>query len=152
MSFQERDVILYRDKYYELEQNPLTGYLDTHNENYVFVMDRSTLVKGYAAQWVLGTDNKLYLTALQGNIMEKPFDYPYKTIKWSARISTKVQPVAVSNFFTGRIEAMATWFTGELKLYDGLVEGYPGSFMAKYESIVILKIEHGILMEAFTLD
>ena len=96
--YQAEDMIIYKNKSYDLSIPPLEHFFKVAEVESPFSGNCSTNWRGYIAQWIVEHD-KLYLFGLQEDDSAPPGG-------------------SFESIFPGQNKVFADWFTGELPLFD----------------------------------
>src|SRR6267154_322237 len=141
---QQGDVLVLKGKQYFIYTNPLRVFLEQNPGK----LPKSDVVsssnwRGYVATWGV-KDDRLVLTdvgVLQA--VTKPGESGFSTELHSA----------MSDFFPGQKQVVASWFTGHIIIPRGKVVNYVHMGHAStYENYIILRVEKGVVTRNWTAN
>lgn len=127
MTAQVREIIIYEEQEYRMEEYPLHYYLSKIKTDIMFDDTFSACWRGYAGRWEI-IRNKLYLTGLS-NMTGSGYEFSMKTL------------------FPGQEKVFAEWYSGELRIPRGeMIDHDHRRHIEIYEEDLFLEIENGILI------
>jgi hypothetical protein len=145
------DRIRYNGESYQLFSNPLHMYLSDNFHAPKFVMPHTACWRGYVARWEIIDDN-LNLTSISGTVCRRRFegDAPKKArCKQRHRGECEVTSVDMAELFpdnSGKV--FAEWFTGELKIPNGIMKDYVHmGYLSQFERYLRFTISQGKMTE-----
>ena len=136
---QAPDVIFYEGQKRRLYSNPLEDYYSDGRKRPNFMIGPNTITsgnwRGYIATWKV-VDNTLYMAHIES---------------WIGRRKATLESIFGSKCRNGRVKA--TWFSGELRIPDGMELQYVHmGYGSVYERDIIVSVEAGKVTKAVIID
>lgn len=142
MAAQLSDIIILHGERMELFSNPLENYWIANKMRRPVFQSTAICMRGYIATWEIR--GKLFLLRdIDGDYEERHF------ILWN-----KIVPFTFNHLFPKANDgAIATWFTGKIRIPQGHRTLYiPHEYDSRFEREMVITIERGRVMKTVVLD
>jgi hypothetical protein len=173
MTAQFHEKLIWKGEEFGMASEPLALYLKRVKERVEFVFCNTACWRGYEGTWEI-TDNRLFLTDLQGEVLvtdikklnqekKKAEDFynkgmltqeeKIKLLREVKTVLTVAADASVSTLFPGQDKVFAEWFTGEIRIPQGkMLEYVHMGYQSLYEKDVYLEFKSGMLVNTYTVE